>query len=80
MKSFVDNVTILAVEACLIKDLGDIFRPVRVMQMTPELVEKIAAESQDNQIQREHLTRKKAVLASGLATCKRHVGLHIGSK
>lgn len=74
LKSFVDNVAILAIELCLLKDLGEVFSPVSVMQMEENSVRKIATESQENQNQRELLTRKRAVLSSGLEICQRYVG------
>lgn len=73
LKCFVDNVAILVIEACLMKNLGAVFSPVLIMQMDESLIQKIAAESQENQDQRELLTRKKTVLSSGLEICQRHV-------
>lgn len=74
LKCFVDNVTILVIEACLMKNLGGVFSPVLITQMDETLIRKIAAESQENQDQRELLTRKKTVLTSGLEICQRYVG------
>lgn len=73
LKSFVDNVAILVIEACLMKDLRAVFSPVLIMQMNGTSIQKIAAESQENQDQREMLSRKKAVLSSGLEICQRYV-------
>lgn len=73
LKCFVDNVTVLVIEACLMKNLGAVFSPVLIMQMDENLIRTIAAESQENQDQRELLTRKKTVLSSGLEICQRHV-------
>ena len=44
------------------------------MQMNGDLIRKIAADSQENQELREVLTRKEAVLISGLEICQRYVG------
>lgn len=71
---FVDNVAVLAIEACLIKNLGEVFSPLSIMQMKENSVRNIAAESQGSQDQRELLTRKKSVLSSGLEICQRYVG------
>lgn len=73
LKCFVDNVAVLVIEACLMKNLGAVFSPLLIMQMDETLTRKIAAESQENQDQRELLTRKKVVLSSGLEICQRHV-------
>lgn len=73
LKSFVDNVPVLVIEACLLKNLGAVFSPVVIMQMDGDLIRKIAAESQENQELRDVLTRKEAVLNSGLEICQRYV-------
>ena len=72
LKLFVDNVTTQAVEACLIRGLESILSPSSILEMSPEMVTRIADEPQEHQQQRDHLTRKLAVLNSGLETCKRY--------
>jgi len=74
MKSIIDNITTQAVETLLIGKLGDFLSLARVIQMKSDLVGKIAAESSDNRLQRERLTRKLVVLQAGLERCKKHVG------
>jgi hypothetical protein len=74
MKSMVDNIAIQVVETLLVGKLGDLLSPARVVQMKPDVVGKIAAESSDNWLQREQLTRKLLVLQAGLERCKKHVG------
>ena len=74
MKTFVDNVAIQAIEAPIVNNLADVFNPLAVEQMTSDLISKIAAESQENQTQREILERKVHILEEGLNTCKRHAG------
>lgn len=80
LKSFVDNVAILTVETCLMKDLGMVFSPISVMQMEENVVRRIASEPRENQDQRELLTRKKTVLTLGLEICQRYVGRNTLSK
>lgn len=74
MKSIIDNIATQAVETLLVGKLGDLLSPARIIQMKPDLVGKIAAESSDNRLQRERLTRKLVVLQAGLERCKKHVG------
>lgn len=62
MKTFVDNVAIQVIEASIISKLPDVFNPLAVAQMTNEFISKIAAESQENQTQREMLQRKIHIL------------------
>jgi hypothetical protein len=70
MKTFVDNVAVQVIEA-------NVFNPLAVAKMTSELISKIAAESQDNQTQRELLERKIDILEEGMNTCKRHASRQI---
>ncbi|KAI9798760.1 MAG: hypothetical protein M1833_004590 [Piccolia ochrophora] len=72
MKSVVDNVAIHAIESVLIADLCDILSPISVMQMEPKMVSRIAAESQENQTQREQLSRSLTILQNGLRICKQY--------
>jgi hypothetical protein len=58
MKTVVDSIATQAVETQLVERLRDLLSPARIMQMKPELVGKIAAESVNNRLQREQLTRK----------------------
>ncbi|KAF7937322.1 uncharacterized protein EAE98_001636 [Botrytis deweyae] len=74
MKTFVDNVSVQVIEASIVDKLADVFNPLAVAQMTNELVSQIAAESQENQTQREQLEKKIHVLEEGLKTCKWHAG------
>lgn len=74
LKTFVDNVAVQAVETVLIADLVNLMSPSSVVQMEPELVSRIAAEPEENQHQRERLSRKLAVLQSGAEICKRYIG------
>jgi len=50
MRSIVDNVTTQAVETLLVGRLRDLLSPARIIQMKPDLVDKIAAESSDNRL------------------------------
>ncbi|TGO28756.1 hypothetical protein BPAE_0023g00210 [Botrytis paeoniae] len=74
MKTFVDNVSVQVIEASIVDNLADVFNPLAVAQMTSELVSQIAAESQENQTQRERLEKKIHILEEGLNTCKWHAG------
>ena len=74
MKSIIDNIATQAVETQLVGKLGDLLSPARVIQMKPDLVSRIAAESLDNRSLRERLGRKRVTLQAGLESCKKHVG------
>ncbi|TGO89303.1 hypothetical protein BPOR_0115g00080 [Botrytis porri] len=72
VKTFVDNVSVQIIEASIVDSLADIFSPLAVAQMTSELVSQIAAESQENQTQRERLEKKIHILEEDLKICKWH--------
>jgi hypothetical protein len=80
MKSIIDNIATQAVETLLVGKLGDLLSPACIMEMKPDLVSKIAAESSDKRSRRERLTRKLVVLQAGLERCKKHVGRPTTSK
>ncbi len=80
LKQLVDGVAIQAVEACLIRGLENIMSPSSILEMDPDMVDRIASEPQEHQQQRELLTRKLAVLNSGLETCKHYVSRTTMSK
>lgn len=72
MKVFVDNVAAQAVESCLLARLGEILSPTSILEMNASLVASIAGEPEESQVEREQLSRKLAVLQSGLDLCKRY--------
>ena len=46
--------------------------------MSPELVSRIAGESEDSRTEREQLNRQLEVLRNGLHTCRRFSGFRVG--
>ncbi|KAH8655656.1 dynamin family protein [Xylariales sp. PMI_506] len=73
LKSVVDNIAIYAVEYGLIQKLEGFFSTSRVMKMSPELIQTIAAEPPGAVAQREQLSRKLEVLNGGIETCRRYL-------
>jgi hypothetical protein len=74
MKTMVDNVCTVAIEAILVSELQDIFSPSAVMQMDEEFISSISTESEDTNAERERLTRQCAALQSGLDICRTQLG------
>ncbi|KAI9764955.1 MAG: hypothetical protein M1835_007479, partial [Candelina submexicana] len=70
---FVDNVTSLAVENCLLGGLEDLLSPYRVAAMADDELQELAAEAKDVREFREREQERRRVLDSGLATCHRYV-------
>ncbi|KAI0521330.1 P-loop containing nucleoside triphosphate hydrolase protein [Xylaria bambusicola] len=74
LRNFTDNVTILAVENCLIKDLPSIFTTSMVSQMEDDMLERLAAESSEMQIERAELEAECETLQKGFDLCKAYRG------
>ncbi|TGJ87368.1 hypothetical protein E0Z10_g1408 [Xylaria hypoxylon] len=67
LKTVIDEVSVLAIEKCLIQKLPQLLSPDAICNLTDEEVHLIAAESQISVAQRKRLNEKLAVLQSGLA-------------
>ena len=68
--------SVQVIEAELVAEL-DILTPLLIHEMSPEQISRIAGESEDRRHRREQLTKERDILAEGLHTCKRFVGLKI---
>ena len=75
LKRFIDDIAVEAIEAKLISPLHDIFSPIVATSMPPDLITRIARQSEDNCAQRNRLTRQLDVLMRGSETCKRFVSI-----
>lgn len=80
MKRFMDDVAIELVEEKLVKVLPDIFSPMTVFTMPPDLVGRIAGESDERLCQREQLEKQLDVLRKGSDFCKRFVGMKVAGE
>lgn len=78
MKRFLDDVSVEVIEEKLLAVLVDIFSPVKVFGMPPELVAIIAGEPREIRAKRKRLTKQLDVLKKGCETCKRFVGVRLG--
>ena len=80
MKVVVDNFAILGVEFCLLEKLSDMFSSSVVMDLDDKVVEEIAAEQADSQIERDHALTKLQDLEAGLKTLQRLRPLKLDGK
>lgn len=62
----IDEVSVLAVEKCLVQQLPELLSPDIICSLTDEEVHLIAAESETSMAERERLSEKLAVLQGGL--------------
>jgi hypothetical protein len=71
LRTFTENVIILAAENCLIRHIPDVFEPTKVGAMSDEAVSTLGAEAPAVREERKRLERELKVLESGLRECKR---------
>ncbi|KAK1143992.1 hypothetical protein N8T08_005901 [Aspergillus melleus] len=74
LERFIDDVAVESIELELAQALTSILSPIKVFEMAPELVTRIAGESEENRAFRMQLNKKLQVLANGLVTCQQFVG------
>ena len=76
LRTFTENVVILALENQLISELPGIFTPRKVVGFDEETLQSVAGESEDVRKTRQHLTEELESLRKGLQCCRGH--LHPG--
>ncbi len=70
MNRFIDDVSVLAIEDCLIGGVSDLFRPRKVLKMSPEDISRLAGETTESSVERKHLEEKRDILDAGLRGLK----------
>ncbi|RYO92173.1 hypothetical protein DL766_003199 [Monosporascus sp. MC13-8B] len=65
LRTFTDNVIVLAIENCLIRDLPNVFTTHAVNRMEPTKLEQLASESPDIQQERTELKEEIEALTKG---------------
>lgn len=72
LKTFVDNIIILAIENCLICELPSILEPNKVNGMTDDQIKELVAESDEVIEERSRVQKALTSLNEGLKACRRH--------
>ncbi|KAM0217107.1 hypothetical protein ACHAPA_006021 [Fusarium lateritium] len=67
---FIDDVSVLAIENCLISRLSSLFRSGTVAEMSDEDLNLLAGETKESSSKRKHLEAKKGILEKGLQDLK----------
>jgi GTP-binding protein EngB required for normal cell division len=63
---FIDDVSVLAIEDCLVGKISELFRSSKVWKMSPEDISRLAGESRESSVERKRLVEKREVLHEGL--------------
>lgn len=71
---FVNNIAVLAVENCLMRDLAGIFSPTLTADMDEEKLKLIASEAEETQHDRIALKPRLSVLEAGKEVLHGHIG------
>lgn len=66
LKKVVDDVSVLAVEGCLIQQLPALFTHETVHSLNDDIIQRIAAERPESVAERERSTERLRVLETGL--------------
>ncbi|KAF4943639.1 hypothetical protein FSARC_14867 [Fusarium sarcochroum] len=66
MNRFIDDVSVLAIEDCLISKLSTLFRSDKIVRMTDEDILRLAGETQESKLERKRLETKLGILETGL--------------
>lgn len=70
MNRFIDDVSVLAIEDCLIGKVAKLFRSSQFLEMSPEDVSRLARETEESSVERKHLIQKRKILDAGLRGLK----------
>jgi hypothetical protein len=67
---FIDDVSILAIEDCLISKLSTLFRSRNVLEMSGQDISRLAGETRESSLERKRLEAKRGILETGLQSLK----------
>lgn len=67
---FIDDVSILAIEDCLISKLSTLFRSGNILDMSSQDIARLAGETRESSLERKRLEAKRGILETGLQGLK----------
>lgn len=74
----IDDVSVLAIETCLITRLSTIFSPATVLDIGDAIVTAVAAEDEESSMERARCDEKRKILEEGLRELKDIQGYRLG--
>ncbi|ETS74022.1 hypothetical protein PFICI_13888 [Pestalotiopsis fici W106-1] len=66
LNRFIDDVSVLAIENCLVGKVSELFRSDKILNMGPEDISRLAGETTESSVERKRLVEKRKVLNAGL--------------
>ena len=70
MSRFIDDVSVLAIEDCLISKLSTLFRSSNILEMSGQDISRLAGETPESSLERKRLEAKRGTLETGLQGLK----------
>jgi len=70
MDRFIDDVSVLVIEDCLIGKVSGLFGSSKVLEMSPDDISRLAGETTESSIERKRLVDKRNILDAGLRGLK----------
>lgn len=70
MNRFIDDVSVLAVEDCLIGKVAKLFQSDKVLDMSSDDISRLAGETAESSVERQRLVDKRKMLDDGLRGLK----------
>lgn len=80
MKRFIDDVSVEAIEAGLVAELGKIIDPVSVSKMPANGLSRVAGETEASQEMRRNLETELRVLKDGMQICRQFASFGVPGK
>lgn len=66
LNRFIDDVSTLAIENCLIGKIPELFRSSHIVNMSPDDISRLAGEAAESSVERKRLSEKREILNTGL--------------
>jgi hypothetical protein len=66
LNRFIDDVSVLGIENCLIGKVPELFRSTKILKLSPEDISRLAGETAESSVERDRLEEKREILNAGL--------------
>lgn len=66
LNRFIDDVSVLGIENCLVGKVPELFRSIKILDLGPEDISRLAGETEESSVERNRLEEKREILSAGL--------------